>query len=57
MSTVQISLNFQVEDLISGWLNVDADMLKEHVGNTGWLCDLLIPEKDDNYLAMLAKAP
>lgn len=39
----------------TGMLHVDAATLSQHAAGVGWLCEILLQEKDGNYAARLTK--
>jgi SAM-dependent methyltransferase len=42
-----------VKGPVTGFLHVDAVTLAEHAAKAGWSCEILVQEKDGNYLARL----
>jgi hypothetical protein len=45
----------RVKGPVTGFLHVDAATLGGHATKAGWLCEILVQEKDGNYLAHLTK--
>jgi hypothetical protein len=54
----QIRMQFEFKDHkgpYCGWLHIDSTTLKERAANAGWKCEVIMAEKNGNYLAQLAK--
>lgn len=54
----EIRMQFEYKGLkgpFCGWLHVDPATLSEHAAEAGWFCEVIIQEKDGNYLARLTK--
>jgi SAM-dependent methyltransferase len=53
---IRIQCEFQGEKgPYYGWLQVDAETLREHSESAGWRCDLVQREKNGDYLARLVR--
>jgi len=54
----EIRMQFEFQDRTGpycGWLQVDADTLREHAERAGWRCEVVHREEDGNYLARLRR--
>jgi 2-polyprenyl-3-methyl-5-hydroxy-6-metoxy-1,4-benzoquinol methylase len=52
----EIRMQFRYGEIVGpvfGWLQVDADTLKNHAAKHSWYCELLCQQEDGNYLARL----
>ena len=53
---IKMYLEYQgVKGPVTGLLHVDVATLVEHAAGAGWLCEILVQEKDGNYLARLTR--
>ena len=53
---VRMKFEFQnQEGPYCGWLQIDAETLKEHAESAGWHCEIVCQEKSGDYLARLTK--
>jgi len=53
---IKIRLEYKgIKGPVTGFLHVDAATLAEHAAKAGWPCEILVQEKDGNYLARLTR--